>query len=90
MIKKGDLVMIVRALECCGDEEFLGMAFIAGDVEARPTICRLCGHADNLSVRTKNPVSGGWPRVDRLKKIDPPASGELKGVPVMKPVEVTA
>lgn len=74
LIKPGDLVMVVRPSECCGNYGDIG---IIGTVSAIPNwvadmICRSCG-TKTLNMTSHVVVMGGGVNICRLKKIDPPA-----------------
>jgi len=78
-IKKGDLVMVVKPIQCCGNPAALGNIFRVDDVYANPGVCAHCGfdYPEQLVVwhgqRAYSP--------DRLKKIDPLSTGEYDRVP---------
>lgn len=72
MIKKGDLVMIVRAAPCCGANKSVGAVFIAG--EDAPHVLGHCGACG--SIHDEGRAVWGYKHfgapVSRLTKIDPP------------------
>lgn len=84
-IKKGDLVMVVKPTPCCG-KGHLGLVLTVDWVRSYfPTHCRYCGADRDLS----HERAGFEPdrttcETYRLKKIDPPATGEYDRVPVRK------
>ena len=73
MIKKGDLVMVVRPISCCGSTKRLGEVFVAGDYWAGHAFCTVCGH-DRTQYGPFIVVPGGnrCMEASRLTKIDPP------------------
>lgn len=80
-IKKGDLVMVVIPSKCCGSAKDIGKVFIAGGHYSGPQHCRSCGDEtveDTVWISGERAVRP----VYRLKKIDPPSTGELDRVPV--------
>lgn len=82
-IKVGDFVQVVKGAPCCGDSAEVGWVAVAGLPPdwAQYTRCARCGHID-LKVNAYFDVNGKSFLPEVLKKIDPPASGELKGVPL--------
>ena len=72
--KPGDLAMVVRGTLCCGYGK-LGFVFTVKRVDAGFLKCSNCGHVTAYKQRvwhSGNRASG----TERLKKIDPPATGD--------------
>ena len=84
-IKKGDLVMVVKPTECCGSTKSLGHIFTVTSVRVVTSVCGVCGDSAADINCEDSDRTGCLP--SRLKKIDPPSTGELDGVPVRKDVE---
>lgn len=87
-IKKGDLVMVVGVTKCCGSSRNAGIVGRVTDVyRARKSQC-WCGHITEETLALLDNEKRGV--AYRLKKIDPPATGEYDRVPVRKtePMEV--
>lgn len=87
-IKKGDLVMVSSAMNCCGTPTGAeGMFFVVTNLSYSATdICSACNA--RLPPVAAEGCAGKRPiGLTRLKKIDPPSTGELDGVPVRKEVE---
>lgn len=82
MIKKGDLVMVVAGRPCCGHIRSYGDTFIVADLEPKTGVCSQCGQRKSIVIAKASGEGFGYD-TRRLKKIDPPASGELKGVPLL-------
>ena len=80
VIKKGDLVMVVRAYICehCGvNDSDVGRIYTAGDFYSGETRCSICdgdGSVDSAVWVGNDTVKS----ISRLKKIDPPATGETR------------
>jgi len=90
-IKPGDLVMIVKALPCCGYRiSRMFQPFIAGSYGTSDGVgCKSCGAA--IMYRDAGPAVGafgGYVLVSLLKKIDPPADGD--SLPTRKELEQPA
>lgn len=73
-IKPGDLVMVVKPRPCCGYPSRYGFPFTVTLIEETMTICDACGETWT-SLQAYEP-NGTLCDVSRLKKIDPPASGD--------------
>jgi len=74
MIKKGDLVMVVKPTLCCDRPERMGFVFEAQGIHDGIIECLLCGEErEGVSVVLENDT--GFP-IECLMKIDPPATGE--------------
>jgi len=76
--KKGDLVMLVRGMHCCGQtdhDEPYGLTFSISSVFVDYGECIHCGYKGNEEV---TPHKGIFILTSRLKKIDPPAEGETR------------
>ncbi len=85
-IQVGDLVMVVKPLECCGDAGDVGVVYIAGEHYNGPSLCRKCGHRGTVVgvwVKSKNVRD-----FKRLIRIDPPATGD--SLPSLREMEETA
>lgn len=82
-IKKGDLVMVARGQLCCG-----GTGASTGKIfrVSRLTRANLqCAHCASFKPGVFAVISAaGAYDIARLKKIDPPATGEYDRVPVRK------
>ena len=90
-IKKGDLVMVVRGVPCCGRTDKLGSVFVVLEGRVTPNVtCAYCGaslpHGD-VSVMCND---GHARQRYRLKKIDPPATGDEVSTRVTKKQPVSA
>lgn len=95
-IKRGDLVMVVAPSECESTMS-IGYVFVAGELYSGVSApCENCG---NVHLMTNAIFDSGITRVpghvyaqSRLRRIDPPATGEYDGVPVRKlqPTKETA
>lgn len=73
-LKPGDLVMVVRGTSCCGYGKF-GFMFTVKRIDAGVVKCPSCGRVTAYKQRvwnSGNRASGA----ERLKKIDPPATGD--------------
>ena len=71
-IKSGDLVMVVRPLECCGKTGGIGKVFRVHSVGYYTTRCQTCGAVDTASARAAISERGSAYLLTRLKRIDPP------------------
>jgi len=89
MIKKGDLVMVVKS--CCAENVGPKRVFIVEDIDyGQDEICGFCG-ADMPNGTDAG--SDGWHfHTSWLKKIDPPSEGETREayVNLKQPSKVTA
>ena len=89
-IKRGDLVMVVRPSICCGSQLSLGKTYTVVrivDIDAaspHKRRCRGCRKVIDEAIAFDD-ETGGY-HVSRLRRIDPPATGEYDGVPVRKRV----
>jgi len=99
MIKKGDLVMIVRG--CCdaqlGKRFALGRVFEVGGIAIHPDcVCPFCGFTGNglMFADAKEPIPERlvYAPIPWLRKIDPPSEGETREayVNLKQPRKVTA
>lgn len=91
-IKKGDLVMVV-APKSCGCVESIGQIRIVDDLDLTDAFgqCRVCaGVYLGQTAHLSGDAADLWIALPRLKKIDPPAEGELTGVSVRKREPVKA
>lgn len=88
-IKKGDLAYVAQATLCCGNSSGVGQIFVVGEIYTHTAFCSKCGQSFT-DLMTKKP-NGTYTEIYRLKKIDPPATGEYDGVAVRKtqPKKVT-
>ena len=87
-IKRGDLVMVVVPPQCCGYDVSIGHIFKVDGI--RGEVTQSCNYCKQL--QTAIAVSGhpwGLTQAYRLKKIDPPATGETREAYVNLPKEVT-
>ena len=85
MIKRGDLVMVTGRIECCGNSKSLGRVFTVDCVRVDT---RRCSHCSKEFPEEPLAFNGRWGfTFRRLKKIVPPSTGELDGVPVRKEKE---
>lgn len=83
MIKKGDLVMVVKPSPCCDRPEKMGLVFEARGIHDCIIECLLCGEErEGVGVELEN--DKGFP-IERLMKIDPPATGDT--IPTRKEVK---
>jgi hypothetical protein len=75
-IKSGDLVMVVKPRACCGNSDAIGMIFtVIGPAINPTTFCDSC--YNTIPSDTHLYLSGGTAcPPSRLKKIDPPATGD--------------
>lgn len=82
-IKKGDLVIVARGMTCCGTPTGTeGTIFVVTRfTNANPQKCLSCGAITSIAGATGDGVKQPYD-IDRLKKIDPPATGEYDRVPV--------
>lgn len=69
--KPGDLVVVVKPRECCGNSEAIGRILtISGAMFSRTAFCTQCG--DRVSADSLVPLVGGtYIEPSRLRKIDP-------------------
>lgn len=90
-IKAGDLVRVAKVATCCGNPEGFGWIGNAGFPPKWADLvdCKICGAFDT-NVSNYFDVNGKAFHRLALKKIDPPATGELDGVPVRKSDKVVA
>jgi len=83
-IKRGDLVQIVKP-RLCGCADNVGQIFIATETMRAwgRGFCPTC-HKNTFcsGVMVASGDGDRWHEFSRLKKIDPPSTGELKGVPL--------
>ena len=91
-IKAGDLVVAVRP-RACGCVGRIGLPFIAGKISRSGVggFCTECG-ADTFgpdAIVTETPRRT-WCELSRLKKIDPPATGDEVSTRVTKKQPVSA
>lgn len=88
-IKKGDLVMQVRATTCCGDASGVGSVFVVTWLGVATGQCNHCGDITAEDSASTVESEDATP-LHLLKKIDPPSTGEYDRVPVRKtePAEV--
>lgn len=75
-IKVGDLVMVVRATQCCGNVAANGWTYIVRRLVPGPFVCYGCRKSSNEPSAFGAP-DGSMVRLSRLKRI-PPLS-ELEG-----------
>lgn len=85
-IKRGDLVMVVAPRQC-GCIGNIGIIATVGEDDSRPgpLHCVSCGAGYEQRGRAVYLLGrGSTIEVVRLRRIDPPATGEYDGVPVRK------
>lgn len=73
-IKPGDLVMVVKPSPCCGNVSVVGRIFSVKSIISAYSYCIYC-----LESESDNPVADvgvGAISLSRLKKIDPPETGD--------------
>jgi hypothetical protein len=70
-IKVGDLVMVVRPIDCCGHTQGLGRVFIVEFLRDGMNICMTCGHRSAYSVDAWYLGSNLAFPLQRLKRIPP-------------------
>lgn len=75
-IKPGDLVIVVKPTPCCADDRGLSKIFSAKEGLTNIWKCKLCGHISSIPVHMVSIGELGFIQVSRLKKIDPPATGD--------------
>jgi hypothetical protein len=85
-IKAGDWVMVVRPMPCCGQSPALGSVFVVEQVMFCHGDCDICGTSDS-GIAAICPQGYAF-ELNRLKKIDPPATGD--SLPTRIDLEVTA
>ena len=74
-LKPGDLVMVVKPAPCCGDTSTLGHIFTVTHGHVSGYRCNACGVTAFVSGLI--PLEGKYcAEPERLKKIDPPATGD--------------
>ena len=83
MIKRGDLVMVVRPSPRCGNTVSIGLVFRATDVRHGRMHCLHCRAPQEVVFVEKDGVFGL--DASRLKKIDPLATGDT--IPTRKEVK---
>jgi hypothetical protein len=71
MIKVGDLVMIVKPTNCCGNPSSLGQIFTVSCLETETSDCIYCGYAHEVTI-AEDSRDKHWVDLNRLIKIDPP------------------
>lgn len=71
-IKVGDLVMVVKPGECCDKLSNIGKVFRVLEVRPTRAICSKCYRLIDQELRAFSNTRTAY-RLDRLKKIDPPA-----------------
>lgn len=70
-IKAGDLVMVVRPKQCCGDAALVGQVFVVGQTFRTEGQCYQCGARWVDIYATRQPNE--WLPTYCLIRIDPPA-----------------
>lgn len=88
-IKPGDLVMVVKANECCGDTSSLGQVFTVAELKPQ-SICRCSGCGGNCwgTYVADAGKPGTGELLSQVVKIDPPAEGD--SLPTRQDLEITA
>lgn len=87
-IRPGDLAYVAKPSQCCGNTEAMGLYFTAGRTRlSKLCTCVWCGKIEHdfPVVELLEGVVGLY----RLRKIDPPATGEYDRVPVRKSIPTT-
>lgn len=70
-ISKGDLVLVVGPLPCCGIAADIGRVFVAASGEHRTSgQCALCSRVTDDALVVDHPLGGCYPR-SVLKRIPP-------------------
>lgn len=70
-ISKGDLVLLVGPLPCCGIAADIGRVFVAASGERRTSgQCALCSRVTDDALVVDHPLGGFYPR-SVLKRIPP-------------------
>ena len=96
MIKKGDLVMLVRGRSCCGAGFGYGEIYTVTRIETRLNKCGYCGAIESVILAAGDNHKKSGYNIDRLKKLDPPSQGETReayvniDVNLKQPRKVTA
>ena len=93
-IKAGDLVMVIRPTLCCDEPGTVGKIYKVSGVGHGHHRCMRCGHitvyadyADTGEVVGSKQIAH---QLKRLKKIDPPATGDEVSTRTARPVPVEA
>lgn len=98
MIKKGDLVMVVRAPHECA-KKYIGRIYTVTNLVAARGGGWTCGNCGEMNIAGDEPVAasavdGGFAKgnvvISWLRKIDPPSQGETREAYVNIPRKVTA
>lgn len=84
MINVGDLVAVVKALQCCGKTDEVGSIFTVSAIETGPALCKHCRAIVTETLCMCSDGSGV--EIGRLKKFDPLPESETK----TKREEITA
>ena len=92
MIKKGDLVMLVRDRSCCGGGYGYGEIYTVTRIETKFNKCSYCGAIKTVTLAAGDGHKRDGYNIDRLKKLDPPSEGETREayVNLKQPRKVTA
>lgn len=75
-IKRGDLVMVVKAAPCCGASDSVGRVFTVADIVDEVGECNECGLVSASKLAVISYAERKAQDVYRLTKIDPPATGD--------------
>lgn len=81
-IKVGDLVIVVKPTPCCGNYRSVGRIYKVARIVSGNRRCNFCA-AISTHAFALQPNRYGI-HLYRLKKLDPPATGEYDRVPVRK------
>jgi len=84
-IKRGDLVMVVGSKKCGCESPAQGMIFTVSGI-GTTNHCNFCGVPHDITPSAFSDTHHYRIETHRLRRIDPPATGEYDGVPVRKNV----
>jgi hypothetical protein len=71
VIQIGDLVMVVRPIDCCGHTQGMGRVFIVEFLRGGPNMCGACGHQSADVVDAWYSGSNLAFPLQRLKRLKP-------------------
>lgn len=80
-IEVGDLVMVVNPMPCCQSIDDIGRVYRVEEIVELDTPCNSCG-SEALFACAGDGSDYDLIPLECLKKIDPPSTGELTGVPL--------
>lgn len=75
VIRKNDLVMIVRASICCGNDKHIGRMFNVDEIVMGALACRNCKKISLIEAAGK--IDGAYVALQLLKKIHPLSDPEI-------------